>query len=88
VAASKRLELRIQTELKQRIEQAASVTGQSASDFVRAAAQRRADQVLREHAPATVVPDDFFEQMSTALGAAGSPALARAAAAVQAIERR
>ena len=86
--ASNRLELRIQSQLKQRIEQAASLTGQSASDFVRSAAQQRADQVLRQHNPATVVPADFFEQMSASLEG-GSPALARAAAAVaQTTERR
>ena len=81
--ASTRLELRIQPQLKQRIEQAASLTGQSASDFVRSAAEQHAEQVLREHDPATVLPANFFEQMFSALEAAPviSPALSRAAAA-------
>jgi uncharacterized protein (DUF1778 family) len=89
--ASNRLELRIQPQLKQRIEQAASLTGQSASDFVRAAAEHRAEQVLREHDPTTVVPADFFDRMLTALEgtATPNPALTRAAASLaQTTERR
>jgi uncharacterized protein (DUF1778 family) len=87
--ATNRLELRIQPQLKQRIEQAASLTGQSASDFVRCAAERRAEQVLREHDPATVVPADFFDQMFAALEGAAvpNPALRRAAAAIEQTSR-
>jgi uncharacterized protein (DUF1778 family) len=79
--ASNRFEFRIQPESKRRIEHAASLVEESASDFVRAAAESRADEVLRERDVVTVVPDDFFDQLLSALDEEpqASPALARGA---------
>jgi uncharacterized protein (DUF1778 family) len=48
-------------ESNQRIERAASLMHESVSDFVRTAAERRADEILGEHGAVTVVPGDFFE---------------------------
>lgn len=45
-SASHRFEFRIRQESKQRIEHAANLVHESTSDFVRAAAERRADEVL------------------------------------------
>jgi uncharacterized protein (DUF1778 family) len=79
-AATDRLEFRVRPDLKERIEYAAQLEQVPVGDFVRSAAEERAEQVIREHA-ATVVPADFFDAMLTALDAPGqpSPALARAA---------
>lgn len=80
-SASSRLEFRIRPESKQRIEHAADLVDESASDFVRAAAERRADEVLLEHDVVTVVPSEFFGQLLSALDEEPrlNPALARAA---------
>jgi len=77
---SKRFEFRLQPESKQRIEHAASLVQESTSDFVRAAAEQRADEVLLEHDVVTVVPAEFFYQLLSALDEEPqpSPALARA----------
>jgi uncharacterized protein (DUF1778 family) len=77
---SKRFEFRLRPEAKQRIEHAASLVHESTSDFVRAAAERRADEVLLEHDVVTVVPAEFFDQLLSALDEQPqpSPALARA----------
>lgn len=78
---SNRFEFRIRTDAKRRIEQAAGLVDESASDFVRAAAERRADEVLREHDVVTVVAADFFDELLSALDEEpqASPALARGA---------
>ena len=78
--AADRLEFRVTTEVKCRLRRAAELSQLQLSDFVRTAAEERADQILREHA-ATVVPPDFFDALWSALEAppAPSPALARAA---------
>jgi uncharacterized protein (DUF1778 family) len=80
-SASHRFEFRIQPESKQRIEHAANLVQESTSDFVRAAAERRADEVLREHDVVTVVPAGFFDDLLSALDEEprASPALTRAA---------
>jgi uncharacterized protein (DUF1778 family) len=80
MSASKRFEFRLRPESKQRIEHAASLVQESTSDFVRAAAERRADEVLLEHDVVTVVPAEFFDQLLSALDQQPqpSPALARA----------
>jgi uncharacterized protein (DUF1778 family) len=64
---STRFEFRVRPETKQRIEHAADLVHESASDFVRAAAEQRADEVLREHDVVTIVPAAFFDQLITAL---------------------
>ncbi len=63
---------------------------ESASDFVRVAAERRADEVLLERDLVTVVPADFFDQLLSVLDqdAQSSPALAPGAAAARGIVRR
>jgi uncharacterized protein (DUF1778 family) len=79
-SASHRFEFRIQPESKQRIEHAANLVHESTSDFVRAAAEQRADEVLLEHDVVTVVPAGFFDDLMSALDETPlpSPALARA----------
>ena len=64
-----------------RIEHAANLVHESTSDFVRAAAERRADDVLLEHDVVTVVPAGFFDDLLAALDEKPRPnsALARAA---------
>ena len=49
MAQSARLEFRVRPETKEQIEDAAKLAGLAVSDFVRAAAEERADQVLRDH---------------------------------------
>jgi uncharacterized protein (DUF1778 family) len=80
-SASHRFELRIRPESKQRIEHAANLVHESTSDFVRTAAERRADEVLLEHDVVTVVPAGFFDDLLSALDEEPrpSPALARGA---------
>ena len=48
---------------------------------MRAAAEQRADEVLREHDAVTIVPVDYFDQLISALDEPprANPALARAA---------
>lgn len=89
-SASNRFEFRIRPESKQRIEDAAALVHESASDFVRAAAERRAEEVLLERDRITVVPGDFFEQLLTALDQEPQPdsALARAGATARRVTRR
>ena len=89
-SASNRFEFRIRLESKQRIEHAANLVHESASDFVRTAAERRADEVLSKHDVATTVPADFFDQLLSALDEdpQPNPALARAGATARRIVRR
>lgn len=77
-------------EAKQRIEHAANLVHESASDFVRAAAEQRADEVLLDHDVMTVVPADFFDRLLSALDERpqANAALARAGArARRAVQR-
>ena len=85
-----RFEFRVRPEAKQRIEHAANLVHESASDFVRAAAERRADEVLREHDAVTVVPADYFDQLIAALDETprASAPLARAAVRARRSVRR
>jgi uncharacterized protein (DUF1778 family) len=79
-STSKRFEFRLRPESKERIEHAASLVQESTSDFVRAAAERRADEVFLEHDVVTIVPAEFFDKLLSALDEEPqpSPALARA----------
>jgi uncharacterized protein (DUF1778 family) len=88
--ASTRLELRIQSESKRRIEHAANLVHESTSDFVRGAAERRADEVLLEHSAVTIVPAEYFDRMIAALEESprADPALSRAAAKARRSVRR
>ena len=78
--AADRLEFRVPPELKTRIQHAADLLEIPVSDFVRSAAEFQAEQVLRERA-STVVPQDFFEALISALDEPPRPsdALKRAA---------
>jgi uncharacterized protein (DUF1778 family) len=61
--ATTRLEFRIRTDVKRKIEHAAGLVHQSASDFARSAAEARADEVLRQYEVVTPVPGDFFDTL-------------------------
>jgi uncharacterized protein (DUF1778 family) len=61
-----RFEFRVRPEDKARIEAAAAITHESASDFARAAAVERADAVLRRQ-EVTMVPPDFFDALMDSL---------------------
>ena len=78
VVASSRLEVRVRPESKARLERAAELVQLPVSEFVRAAAEQRADEVLREHDATTRVPAEFFDDLLAALDA---PAVANAALA-------
>jgi uncharacterized protein (DUF1778 family) len=88
--ASTRFEFRVRPASKQRIEHAANLLHESTSDFVRSAAERRADEVLLEHDAITIVPADFFDRLLTALDEPPrpNPALARASAKARRSVRR
>jgi uncharacterized protein (DUF1778 family) len=87
---STRFEFRVRPESKQRIEHAANLMHESTSDFVRAAAERRADEVLLDHDAITIVPADYFDQLLSALDEPPqpNPALARAGAEARRSVRR
>jgi uncharacterized protein (DUF1778 family) len=79
--ASARLEVRVRSDSKARLERAADLMQVPLSDFVRSAAEDRADEVLREHETQTKVPAEFFDELLAALDvpARSNKALARAA---------
>ena len=81
MAATARLEFRVQPENKARLELAANLAHVPLSDFVRSAAEDRAEQVLREHEVLTRVPAEFFDDLYAALDspAKANSTLARAA---------
>jgi uncharacterized protein (DUF1778 family) len=64
---SARFEFRIRPEAKRRIEHAAELVHESASDFARTAAEHRAEVVLLEHDAITLVPADYFDQLCAAV---------------------
>jgi len=80
VAASARLEVRVRPESKAKIALAADLLNLPVSDFVRSAAEDRAEEILREHESQTRVPAAFFDSLLAALDdpARPSPALRRA----------
>lgn len=87
--ASARLEVRVRPSSKARLERAADLLQVPLSDFVRSAAEDRADQVLREHETQTNVPAEFFDDLLAALDmpAQSNKALARAAKRTRGIVR-
>jgi uncharacterized protein (DUF1778 family) len=89
-AAAGRFEFRLRPEAKKRIERAAQLVNQSASDFARTAVEERAEQVLREHDVFTTVPGDFFDELLEALDRppVGNEALAKAARLSRDVVRR
>lgn len=74
-----RMEARVSPEERQRIEQAAAVTGISVSAFMVNAAVDRAEEVISESAT-TTVPAGYFDALLVALDEEESaPRLSRAA---------
>lgn len=74
-----RLEARLSADERERIEQAASVSGVSVSAFVVGAAVERADEIVAA-TTTTVVPADYFDGLLTALDEPElAPRLAKAA---------
>jgi uncharacterized protein (DUF1778 family) len=84
VAATARLEVRVRPDSKARIEHAAELEHVPVSDFVRSAAEERADKVLSEHASQTRVPAEFFDDLLAALDSPASPNAALRVAASRA----
>jgi len=80
-AASARLEFRVRPDRKTLIERAAELVHEPVSEFARAAAEEKAERVIREHEATTTVPAGFFDDLLDALDAPPSPnaALTRAA---------
>ena len=79
--ATARLEVRVHPDQKALLERAADLSQVKVSDFVRRAAEARAEQVVREHDATTRVPAEFFDELLAAFDAPvrTSPALAAAA---------
>ena len=79
--ASARLEFRVRPEHKTRIERAAQLVHEPVSEFVRTAAEEKAERVIREHESTTRVPAEFFDDLIDALDAPprANAALTRAA---------
>jgi uncharacterized protein (DUF1778 family) len=77
---SQRLELRVAETWKSRIQHAAELENVSVSEFLRAAAESRADEVLRTHS-LMIVSSDVFDAVYSALDSPveSIPALTRAA---------
>lgn len=80
-AASARLEFRVRPDRKSLIERAAGLMHEPVSEFARAAAEEKADRIIREYEATTTVPAEFFDDLLVALDAPASPnaALTRAA---------
>lgn len=81
MAATARLEVRVRPDAKARVQRAAALAQVSVSDFVRSAAEDRAEQVLAEHETRTVVLADFYDELQATLdvGPQNNAALSRAA---------
>lgn len=64
--ANSRLEFRLSEDVKDRLNLAAELVDEPVGEFVRRAAEERADQVLRDQRE-TVVPADYFDRLLAAL---------------------
>lgn len=80
-AAPNRLESRIRADQKALIELAAGLIDESVSEFVRSAAEKKAEQILREYEATSTVSAEFFDELLAVFDAppAANRALARAA---------
>jgi len=87
--ATSRLEFRLADEAKDRLALAAELVSEPVSEFVRHAAEDRAEQVLRDQRE-TVVPAAFFDELLAALDEPAVPndRLARAAERARALVQR
>jgi uncharacterized protein (DUF1778 family) len=84
MSATARLEVPVRPEVKARIEHAAELEQVPVSDFMRSAAEERAEVVLAEHESQTRVPAEFFDALLDALDVAPRSNAALAAAAERA----
>ena len=84
VAASARLEFRVRPDRKSLIERAAELVHEPVSEFVRTAAEEKADRIIREYEATTTVPAGFFDDLLEALDTPASPSVALARAAKRA----
>lgn len=73
MTANARLEFRIRPDRKSLIARAAELLNEPVSEFARAAAEERADRVIRDHEATTTVPAEFFDDLIDALSAPASP---------------
>lgn len=73
VAASARLEFRVRPDRKSLIERAAELMHEPVSEFARAAAEEKADRIIREYEATTTVPAEFFDDLLEALDAPARP---------------
>jgi uncharacterized protein (DUF1778 family) len=87
VSASARLEFRLAPADRVRIERAAELAGEPVTSFARAAAEERADRILREHDATTTVPAAFFDDLIAAMDAPVEPNPALVEATAQLAER-
>jgi len=67
--ATSRLEFRLADESKARMERAADIVQVPLGEFVRTAAEDRAERVLHEHESVVMVPATFFDDLMAALDA-------------------
>lgn len=72
MAATARVEFRLRPEAKERIDRAAELVNVPVSEFLRAAAEERAEEILRAERE-TVVSATFFDEMLAALTAPPVP---------------
>jgi uncharacterized protein (DUF1778 family) len=73
MSVSERVDVRVKKAKLDRIARAAALSGETTSEFVRDAAEERAEQVLREHEARTRVPEGFFDALQSALDAPAAP---------------
>lgn len=73
MAATARLEMRMDPERRAYIERAAQILHLPLSEFVRGAAEERAAEVLRAYEHETRVSPEFFEQLVDALDSPYEP---------------
>lgn len=64
MAMATRLNFRVRPDTEQRLRAAAAACEESLTDFVIAAAEKRAEEVLATH---TLVPPDYFDRLIAAL---------------------
>ena len=85
---SRRIELRAKDATLERIQHAANLVHEQTSEFVRKAALRRADEVLRHEMVTVMEPEQFDVLMSALDTADDAPRLAAAARKPAAFTRR
>lgn len=80
MSVSERVDIRVKKAKLERIARAAALSGETTSEFVRDAAEDRAEQVLREYETRTDVPAEFFDELQALLDAPAQPNSALASA--------